>query len=396
MDEYLRASDGTGIAALAHVTAPRSIGSDVIEVDNTDNWPANFIATSGTPDANGYIDPNLGPVTEMTAHLNAGDIIIDGFEPGSTDEGNTTDEIIVVKQTAGWADRVAERLEEIDSSHTEDVQTRSDENVFDHIASGCVLTGTGYGSTLAWSLTEGVVYINGRRLIVAAAAGVVAASKDTYFDLLDNGDGTVSLVYTGGNSVANNAASPILADNSVRLGIITSGANIANIAAINQGQEDKVLPIASSVPYTTTDSLGNLICPRDPQRRTLGFRRIVVDFGTASSTIQQVTGLSCPVKVPLGRKIKIRFHGQFVNDTSGNYLVASLWDGAVNSGAQIDDISFLAPASTATVPGSLQAKSTPAAASKTYNVGLKSNNNTNNVHIQGAPTHPAFIEVMLD
>ena len=43
--------------------------------------------------------------------------------------------------------------------------TRWDESFFDYVASGCVWTGDAYASTRAASMTSGVVYIDGKRLI---------------------------------------------------------------------------------------------------------------------------------------------------------------------------------------------------------------------------------------
>lgn len=317
----LKASDGTGEAVLAHVTANRLVGSTTLLVDSVDNWPTNFIVVTGTINANGFISPS--GMTQMRAHISGGNIAIDSFEPGYTDIGNTTSDVCIIKMTTEWANDVA-RLALV--SHNDDGTLKNDvittpdqftdpvdpalrfrENCFDHIASGGVLTGTGYGSTLGWSLTAGVVYINGKRYTFAAATGLVTASKDTYFDLLEPVSGNVAtLVVTGGNIVNNNAASPALAANSVRLGIIQAGATIVDVARINQGQENKMLPIASGVAYTVTDTLGNLICPRDPNRRILGYRQITSDFSTTSTSgLQDVPGLSVPVLIPEGRKIII-------------------------------------------------------------------------------------------
>lgn len=272
--------------------------------------------------------------------------------------------------------------------NTSKIKTAS-EFIFDHVASGCVWSGDSYGLTRAASMTSGVVYIGGKRVTVSAVtARTFTASKDTYIDV----DNAGTITYT---EATNNAASPALGANSIRLGIIiTDATDIQDAGSVNQGQEDKVLPIASSVPYAVTDSLGNLICPRDPNRKILGFRRILSAFATTSSTVQQVTGLTCPVIVPTGRKIRIRFYGQPVNDTTSNYEVISLWDGAVG-GTKIAELSFLAAAGTATAAGFIEAIATPATASKTYNVGLKNSNNVNGVQIQGAADNPAFIIVEL-
>ncbi len=178
---------------------------------------------------------------------------------------------------------------------------------FDHINSGMVWSGDAYASTRNASMTSGVVYIDGRRLTAAAvSARSFTASKDTYIDASDNGDGTALLTYT---EVANNAASPALAANNVRIGIIITGAsNIANVGSVNQGQEDKVLPIVSTNAYQTTDSLGNLICPRDPNRRVIGLRRTATSHAGIGAGGADVNGLSViPVIVPGSdaRKVKL-------------------------------------------------------------------------------------------
>ncbi len=106
--DYLKASDGTGEAALATIQTNRSVVATVIEVDTLDNWPDEFIVVTGTLDANGYITP--ASMTQMLAHQDSGDIIIDGFVPGYTDVGNTADQVAIIKQNTYWADRVVERL----------------------------------------------------------------------------------------------------------------------------------------------------------------------------------------------------------------------------------------------------------------------------------------------
>jgi hypothetical protein len=286
---------------------------------------------------------------------------------------------------------------------TGDIQHRSvsletirSETEFDYVASGCVLSGTGYGATLAWSLTSGVVYISGKRFTVASATGSVTASKDTYFDLLDPGSGTVAtLVNTGGNIVNNNAASPALAASSVRMGIIVSGANIAAVASVNQGQENKVLPIASSVPYAVTDSLGNLICPRDPDRKILGYRRITTGFTTTSATFVQATGLSVPVIVPLGRKIKISAPARALyNLTANQYAFLSIWDGTVPSGTQLGETITFSGASSVGYGTTVSAITTPSTESKTYSIGLKCSSGT--AGIDADATYPAAVLVELD
>lgn len=264
---------------------------------------------------------------------------------------------------------------------------------FDFVASGCVWTGDSLGSTRAASMTSGVVYINGRRHTVAVVTSrTFTASKDTYIDLLYSVvDNIATPVYT---EVTNNAASPALASNSIRIGIIVTGATtIADAGSVNQGQETKILPIASSVAYSVTDSLGNLICPRDPNRKTLGYRQIITNFTTSSSTPTQITGLSCPVIVPTGRKVKISLVcSQTFGSVSADSVSSSIWDGVVNSGTQL---AFNTNASNQNgVSVNAESITTPIATSKTYNAGL-SNSGSHSTTFQAASTGPAYIKVEL-
>lgn len=282
---------------------------------------------------------------------------------------------------------------------TGDIQLRSTsletirtETEFDYVASGGVWSGDAYGSTLAASMTAITVYINGRRGTVSAVtARAFTASRDTYIDVLNN-SGTFSLVYS---EVTNNNASPALAANSIRIGIIVTGAgNIAAVGSVNQGQQDKVLPIASSVPYAVTDSLGNLICPRDPNRKMLGYRQILTNFSTTGSNTA-VTGLSVPVIVPANRKIKVKVSCNTVSGSNAatNQLIG-VWDGTVGSGTQVSFVLVTSGGANYGAPGVAEAILTPSTSSKTYNIGLTNNGGgTSTLYAQAAG--PAFVMVEL-
>lgn len=168
--------------------------------------------------------------------------------------------------------------------------------LFDYVQTGGIITKNG---SLSIDISAGTVVIGGSYLTFGTVVNRICnANSDTYVDLLKAGDGTATIVYT---PVANNAASPALAANSLRLGIVVAGASITSTAAsINQGQGTKVLPIASSIPYQTTDSLGNLIANTDPRRTMLGFRQITANYTATpgASTYANVTGLSMPIIVP--------------------------------------------------------------------------------------------------
>lgn len=205
-------------------------------------------------------------------------------------------------------------------------RTRALDFMFDFIASGLVWSGDNYNSTRNASMTAGVIYINGRRISLSAvAARLFTASRDTYVDVLDNGNGTGTLVYT---EVTNNAASPTLAANSVRLAIIVTGASsIVDAGSVNMGEEFKALPIVSSVAYAVTDSLGNLINPRDPMRRILGCRQAITTQSSIGGEVA-LTGLSVPFRAPGNRKVKATLAvPQFIGSGSTTRANASIKEG---------------------------------------------------------------------
>lgn len=262
---------------------------------------------------------------------------------------------------------------------------------YDYVVSGCVWSGDAYASTLAASMTAGVVVINGNPVTVAAVtARAFTASKDVYVDVLDNGDGTGLLVYTDGTL---NAASGALAANSIRLAIITTGAgNIAAATSINQGQETRVLPIASSIPYTFTDSLGNIICPRDPQRRVLGYRQIVSN-AASSGTGNTTTFMQTPVIIPTGRKYKVTVYAPAFTNSGANQSFIRIFSGAGVGGTQLQQFRMDPYAGTASVPGTMTFQDQSLTGSQTFTVGVQTGTGT--ATIGAAATAPAFIQVEL-
>lgn len=268
---------------------------------------------------------------------------------------------------------------------------------FDFVASQCVWTADAVGSTRLASMTSGTVYINGRRHTVGTITSrTFTASKDTYVDLLySTVDNVATPVYT---EVTNNAASPALASNSIRVAIVVTGATtIATTGSINQGEEGKILPIASSTPYAVTDSLGNLICPRDPSRKLLGYRQITASFSITSTTASAITGLSVPVILPTGRKVKISVGAfEIDNNTADKIAEFGICD---TSAADVNRLGYVnAKVGGQTVqsaPAYAETIRTPAATSKTYLAYISSAGTTGSVTVAAAAVSPAFIKVEL-
>lgn len=268
--------------------------------------------------------------------------------------------------------------------------TRHTDGFYDYVASGGVWSGDSYGSNRNASMTAMVIYINGRRISISAVtARTFTASKDTYIDVLDNADGTGTLVYT---EVSNNAASPSLAANSVRIGIIVTGAStIAAAGSVNQGQETKVLPIASSQAYQVTDSLGNLICPRDPNRRLLGYRQILANVTTTSTSFANITGLAVPVIIPSNlRKIQALFTLQAI---SGNSSPLGVYLDIADGSTEIAENHITTPGSGYHASGGVGVVYTPSSGSHTFNARNKVDANTGTYY--AAATAPASLAIML-
>lgn len=258
---------------------------------------------------------------------------------------------------------------------------------FDYVVSGLVWTGDSYGGSLAASMTAGICYISGYRITLAAVtARAFTTNVDTYIDVLSNQDGTGALVYT---TAATNAASPALASNSIRIGIIQAAATITAATKVNQGQEDRVFPIASSIPYAVTDSLGNLICPRDPNRKVLGYRQIVSNFTTTSVTAVQVTGLTMPIIVPTGRKVRLTFYSPQSVSSSVASLQHNIYDGTpTTTPVQVATTTIAGAAYVAAVIN--QVVTTPTSASKTYNAAVNNSGGFTTTLTAGA-TQPVYI-----
>ena len=194
-------------------------------------------------------------------------------------------------------------------------------DVADHVMTGCVWSADSAGVNRNASMTAGIVCISGQVVSVDAVANrTFDASKDTYVDV----DNTGTLYYT---PVNNNAASPALTTGRMRIAIIVTGASsIASAASVNQGQEDRLLPIASSSAYSVTDSLGNLICNRSPNKTVIGYRQFTTGDSTNPTGTYKIPQLSTLVVQTDGlRKIKLTAYVDFGQRTSASDTNAQVY-----------------------------------------------------------------------
>lgn len=241
--------------------------------------------------------------------------------------------------------------------------------------------------TLTSTITAGTAYVNGFRVVSPGVASqAFTASKDTYVDMDISGNFTLQ-------AVTNGAASPSLAANSVRLAIVITSASA--ITTVNQGSTAATGPTVASNILTVCDSLGNLIYPTSPAAGLIGYRQTTTNFSTVSVTAVQITGLSCPVIVPTGRKVKVTVAaGSAYNGAANNAAIVTVWDGTVGTGTQLG-----LAAGTSTTAATNQnvtaiAVATPTTSSKTYNAGFACTGG-NTANTNATPTQPVFISVEL-
>lgn len=239
----LPVSNGSGDAALAHIQSNRVIGSTTIATDTISNWPANFIATTGTLLSSGFIDPTSK--TDFYGHLGVGNqLIIDGFCPGNADNGNTSGQVVVIKPNTEWANLIANGVQ---STSNFPFQFAN----FVEPAAGIWTIVSG----LAGTQTVGNVWYQGVRYsIPAVASNTFTALKDTYVDV---NPATGAYTYV---PVANFAAEPALTASCVRVAkIITGASGITGIYQMAYNTPRTMLNSSNSCKFSVNTSAATSI-----------------------------------------------------------------------------------------------------------------------------------------
>ena len=222
--------------------------TDEVSVTNQTSWkalvnPDNNTLTNLTL-APGYEDigNDIGDFVECIPTSFWGNELIEGIEVHANPDG--TLKVTAIKDSLGNDGRLVDTLNEATT---------------DFVLSGGVwATVAGLNS----GMTALAAYINGYKNTVAAVATrAFTPSKDTYVDVLHNtGTNAFSLVYT---EVANGAASPALAANSIRIAkIVTSAVAITSTTQIGRDSlKNTIYPngIIGGGSINTSELMGNIL-----------------------------------------------------------------------------------------------------------------------------------------
>lgn len=292
-DKFGRASIVTDAAIATTVKTTRAPGVLVLEAYDLSKFapdtPVFFVTYKKTTDP----VTNITSVTNLVSYkalVNPGVNTLTNLTvaPGYVDLGNAVGDFVECIPTSYWENSL---LDGIFVGHNPDgtfkkSQLQADLGndgrlvaTLDEITSDAIISGG------IWSIVSGLNgamtalggYIDGYKNTVAAVASrSYTVSKDTYVDVLRNtSTNAFSLVYT---EVANGAAAPALAANSVRIAkVVTNGTAITSIVQAG------------------SDSLNNPILPTGvvaPSNRAGGYRTGVISAATFGTTgNKSITGL---------------------------------------------------------------------------------------------------------
>lgn len=314
---YIPASNQATNASQMTVQSVRSPGASDIIVNTVTGAPAKFYGSMGAPHT--FTDPVTSEIitiiSEATAvdfagHLDSGKVVIDVIAPGYVDtRGSLVGDIVVIRPVTEWANNIFNVLSE---SHNDDGTLKESSITYEPTIKDFVQSGG------IWSLVSGLNgtmtaltgYITGRKNTVAAIASrAFTASKDTYVDILRNTTtGVFTVVYT---EVANGAAAPALAANSMRIGILqTNGSTITGFlqrANINGG-------------WSGFDSLAYPVYPSTPNSRLVG-RVVFTTNGSTGASSSQVpwNGIngSFPFRGEAGKSYRVTIHEGIIDGYAG-------------------------------------------------------------------------------
>lgn len=267
-DKFGKASIDNNYAVATTVKTTRTAGVTVLEAFDLSKYnpdtPVFFVTYKKTTDPvtgdvsvidlvswKGLVNTGANTLTNLT------------LAPGYTDLGNDVGDFIECIPTSFWVNSM---MDGIFVGHNPDGSFKvaalkaalgNDGNLvqsLDDVLGDFVLSGGVWSllSGLNGQMTAMTAYINGyKNTLAAVATRAFTLSKDTYVDVLHNTTTNVfSLVYS---EVANGAAAPALAADSIRIAkVVTNGSTITSVSRTGQDSlNNQLYPTRPSVPKVT-------------------------------------------------------------------------------------------------------------------------------------------------
>ena len=171
-------------------------------------------------------------------------------------------------------------------------------------------------------------------------------------------------------------------------GIVQSATFSTNTTVIVQVPEGCTIPTSGGVSAVSYSGLAS----------PYGFRELGNILGYAllmttkdATTITAVDALSCPVNIPVGRKIRVTATAPQISNGATTNCTLTIWDGVVNSGTRIASGVINTVSNGYYVQASIIL--TPSSTSKTYNVGLETASGT--CTLQASTVAPASLTIEL-
>ena len=128
--------------------------------------------------------------------------------------------------------------------------------------------------------------------------------------------------------------------------------------------------------------------------KIIGYAQIMSNFTTSSATDTQVLGLTCPVVVPTGARVKVTFFASNIaNATTTTIATATIYNGTPGSGTKLDEILSPMVSGIGNMGNSVYMTYTPTSGSNTFNAGIRTTGGT--VTVAGATTTPSYLQVEL-
>lgn len=302
---YIPGSNGAGNASQMTVQNVRSPGASDILVNTVTGVSTKFYGSMGAPHT--FTDPvtseTITIISEATAvdfagHVDTGKLVIDAIAPGYVDtRGSLVGDIVVIRPNTEWANNLFNVLGQSlnDDGTIKDTAITYQPTISDYIQSGGVWSTV---SGLNGAMTSLTGWQGGHLNTVALITSrTFTVSKDTYIDVLRNTvTNAFSIVYT---EVANAAASPALAANSIRLAkVVTSGAAITSIVQSGIDSLSNTIKPSGSIGASNIDFSSFISRQNDTTNTAPGGIRVETGWGTITGNNLTIISEQVTFKTP--------------------------------------------------------------------------------------------------